>query len=166
MFTVSFRVTKRQVAAAAAVFVLAFAGGVWGKAAVSELRGDEVRAPAAAEIKVNKAEGETNAQRIAFLESFGWEVEPEEDEILEVVIPKQLDDVYLQYNEIQLAQGCDLSNFTGKRCKRYTYVVNNYPGQAEDVRANILTYKGKIIGGDICSVKLDGFMHGFVAPTD
>ena len=63
-------------------------------------------------------------------------------------------------------QGCDLSKYAGKRCKRYTYVIENYPGQAEGVRANILVYKNKVIGGDVCSVELDGFMHGFAQRTD
>ena len=144
MFTVSFRVTKKQVAAAAAVFVLALAGGIWAQAALSE----------------------TNEQRISFLETFGWEVEGEEDEIVEVKIPQEFDDVFEKYNEIQKQQGCDLSKYAGKRCKRYTYVIENYPGQAEGVRANILVYKNKVIGGDVCSVELDGFMHGFAQRTD
>ena len=44
--------------------------------------------------------------------------------------------------------------------------IENYPGQAEGVRANILVYKNKVIGGDVCSVELDGFMHGFAQRTD
>ena len=139
MFTVSFRVTKKQVAAAAAVFVLALAGGIWAQAALSELRGDPVQAPA--EAKVEKVAAKTNEQRISFLETFGWEVEGEEDEIVEVKIPQEFDDVFEKYNEIQKQQGCDLSKYAGKRCKRYTYVIENYPGQAEGVRANILVYK-------------------------
>ena len=51
MFTVSFRVTKKQVAAAAAVFVLALAGGIWAQAALSELRGDPAQAPAEAKVE-------------------------------------------------------------------------------------------------------------------
>lgn len=164
MFTVSFRVTKKQVAAAAAVFVLALAGGIWAQAALSELRGDPAQAPA--EAKVEKVAAKTNEQRISFLETFGWEVEGEEDEIVEVKIPQEFDDVFEKYNEIQKQQGCDLSKYAGKRCKRYTYVIENYPGQAEGVRANILVYKNKVIGGDVCSVELDGFMHGFAQRTD
>ena len=118
MFTVSFRVTKKQVAAAAAVFVLALAGGIWAQAALSELRGDPAQAPA--EAKVEKVAAKTNEQRISFLETFGWEVEGEEDEIVEVKIPQEFDDVFEKYNEIQKQQGCDLSKYAGKRCKRYT----------------------------------------------
>lgn len=161
MFTISFRVTKRQVAAAAAVFVLSLVGGVWGRAAISELRGSPVRADS--EVKVAKAAAKTEEQRIDFLESFGWQVEPEADEVVEVQIPKEFDDVFTNYNAIQKTQGCNLEKYAGKRCKRYTYVVTNYPGQTDNVRANILVYKDKVIGGDICSLELGGFMHGFVA---
>nr|WP_303841575.1 hypothetical protein [Anaerotruncus colihominis] len=75
MFTISFRVTKRQVAAAAAVFVLSLVGGVWGRAAISELRGSPVRADS--EVKVAKVAAKTEEQRVDFLESFGWQVEPD-----------------------------------------------------------------------------------------
>ena len=77
-------------------------------------------------------------------------------------IPKEFDDVFTNYNAIQKTQGCNLEKYAGKRCKRYTYVVTNYPGQTDNVRANILVYKDKVIGGDVCSLELGGFMHGFV----
>lgn len=160
MFTISVKITKRQILAAGAAFVLAFAGGVWAKAALSELRGEAVESSAS--VHVEKMQGKTQEQRIAFLESFGWEVEAEESEIVEVVVPKEFDDVMKQYNELQKKQGCNLEKYAGKRCKRYTYVITNYPGQTEHIRANILIYNGKIIGGDICSLELEGFMHGFV----
>ena len=56
--------------------------------------------------------------------------------------------------------------YKGKRVKRYTYEVTNYPGQASGVRANLLVDGGMVIGGDICSLTLDGFMHGFALPRN
>lgn len=159
MFTVSLKITKRQIIAAGAAFVLAFAGGIWARAAFSQLRGAPAKSDAV--VKVNKAAAKTGEQRLKFLASFGWEAQPEEAEILEVLIPKEFDDVMENYNAIQKSQGCDLKKYAGKRCKRYSYAVTNYPGQSENVRANILTYKDKVIGGDICSLELDGFMFGF-----
>lgn len=44
----------------------------------------------------------------------------------------------------------------------------NYPGyEGADgtVQANILVYEGAVIGGDVCSTELDGFMQGFDFPT-
>ncbi|MEM1484810.1 DUF4830 domain-containing protein [Oscillospiraceae bacterium PP1C4] len=167
MFTITFKVTKKQIAAAAAALVLAFAGGLWAKSALSELSGNLTQGPATVKtVKVEKTPGKTNEQRVAFLKSFGWEVEEQEEEILDVMIPKQIDDVYGNYNEIQKTQGCDLTKYAGKRCKRYSYVVLNHPEDAENIRANVIVYNGKIIGGDVCSIKLDGFMQGFAKETD
>ena len=160
MFTITWRVTKRQGLAAAAVFLLALAGGVWAKAALSELRGQPTQAKAETQ-KVYKEPAKTNEQRVAFLAAFGWEVEADPDEVVDVKIPKEFDEVYESYNAVQQTQGCDLKKYAGKRCKRYTYVVTNYPGQADNVRANLLVAGGKIIGGDVCSLELNGFMHGF-----
>lgn len=107
----------------------------------------------------------TNEERIAFLSSFGWKPSEEPIEIVEVIIPSEFTDVYENYNEIQKQQGYDLTKFKSKRVKRYTYAITNYPGQEEKapgtIRANLLVYDSKIIGGDVCSVELAGFMHGF-----
>lgn len=64
MFTITFRVTKKQLAAAAAALVLAFAGGLWAKSALSELAGDVAQAPA--EVKIEKTAAKTNEQRVSF----------------------------------------------------------------------------------------------------
>ncbi len=103
-------------------------------------------------------------ERVAFLSQFGWEVSEDPLEVAEVIIPSEFDDTYKAYNEIQKKQGFDLEKYKGVRVKRWTYEIKNYPGYAEDsgcIRANMLVCDGKVIGGDICSVELDGFMHGF-----
>ncbi len=106
-----------------------------------------------------------NLSRIAFLQSYGWEVSQEPCETVEVVIPEEFGDVYENYNAIQLAQGFDLRDYRGKQVRRYTYEVLNYPQQKEYIRANLLLYRGEIIGGDICSIYAkNGFMHGFALP--
>ena len=69
--------------------------------------------------------------------------------------------MYTQYNDLQLAQGFDLTPYRGKAVKRYTYEVYNYPDLPTGVVANLLIYKDKVIGGDVCTRALDGFMHGF-----
>ena len=106
-----------------------------------------------------------NAERLAFISQFGWEVCDEPLEVREVKIPEEFDETYEKYNAIQLSQGLDLSGYCGKRVKRWTYVINNYPDMPDNdgtVRINMLVYKNNVIGGDVCSVKLDGFMHGFM----
>ncbi|MBE6907748.1 DUF4830 domain-containing protein [Marasmitruncus massiliensis] len=165
MFTISVRITKKQIAVAAAVFIIALAGGIGVNAALSKLSAAPPKETTEA-VKIEKAAGKTNDQRVEFLKSFGWEVNPEEVEIMEVLIPKEVDEVFANYNDIQKQQGCDMSKYAGKRCKRYSYTVLNYPDGSEDVRANVIVYNGKIIGGDVCSTKLDGFMHGFAIEND
>jgi hypothetical protein len=112
-----------------------------------------------------KIPGKTNGDRLAFLASFGWGAEGDPLEILEVIIPKEFDEVYQRYNELQLQQGFDLSPMAGKRCKRYAYRVTGYPGSDEPVRAHILVYQDKIIGGDISSEVSGSFLHGFTPPA-
>ncbi len=107
-----------------------------------------------------------SSERMSFISQFGWEVSEEPTEVREIVIPQTFDDVYKKYNEIQLAQGFDLSSYAGMRVKRWTYSVKNYAGYEDKdcIRINILVKDGTVIGGDVCSTELDGFMHGFSKP--
>ena len=107
-------------------------------------------------------EAKSNQERIAFIRHFGYDVIKEPVETKDVLIPARFDDTYTAYNALQLSQGFDLEKYKGKRVKSYAYAVTNYPGEensAETIRANLLVYKGRIIAADICSVRLDGFMH-------
>ena len=108
----------------------------------------------------------THEERMAFLSQFGWEIDEDPIEVREVIIPEEFDDTYTAYNEIQKNQGFDLTVYAGMRVKRWTYTVKNYTGyeNKECIHANILVYNGLVVGGDICSVELDGFMHGFTMP--
>ncbi len=113
--------------------------------------------------------GSTEAERIDFLRNCNIEVAQEPLEISEIIIPAEFDEVYKDYNEIQVSQGFDLSQYSGKRVKRWTYRVTNYPGYDENsdaIRANLLVYDGLIIGGDVCSVELNGFIHGFIKDNE
>lgn len=100
-------------------------------------------------------------ERIAFLEKFGWQIEPDSESVKDSAIPAEFDDVYKSYNEIQKAQGFDLSAYAGKPVKIYSLKVQNYPENSEYVYATLILYDGRLIGGDIHSTALDGFMHGF-----
>lgn len=109
----------------------------------------------------------TNEERIAFLSQFGWDIDEDPIEVTEVIIPSEFDSDYEMYNKIQTAQNLDLLPFAGKRVKRWTYSINNYPEYENKkgvIRANILVYEGAVVGGDVCSIELDGFMHGFDFP--
>lgn len=103
----------------------------------------------------------TNEDRIIFLSEHGLNSSDNEIECKTVQIPSEFDESYLKYNEIQLQQGFDLSKFKGKSVQMYTYEIFDYNDTQEQVFANILIYNDKIIGGDISSASLDGFMFGF-----
>lgn len=63
------------------------------------------------------------------------------------------------------SQGLDLSKYKRKDVTRYTYKITNYPDYDGTVYANILVYRGKVIGGDICSADVNGFVRGFDGKT-
>lgn len=102
----------------------------------------------------------SNEQRVALLESYGWQVEPEPRGEREVQIPKSFDETYQAYNEIQLEQGLDLIPYQGKRATLYTYELIAYPTGEQGVTANLLIRRGRLIAADISSAEADGFVHG------
>ena len=107
---------------------------------------------------------ETNDERIAFLQQFGWEVDDAAVETQEVRIPTESNEVFARYNELQTQQGFDLEQYAGKVVKRYVYNVQNHP-DGENYRATLFVYRGKVIGGDVCSTAQNGIMHGFAMPS-
>ena len=103
----------------------------------------------------------SNEDRINFVKQFGWQVEAQAVKEQQVLIPAEFDKIFAQYNEIQRRQGLDLSHFKKKSVMRYTYTVTNYPNYEGTVYINILVYRNNVIGGDVCSADVNGFIHGF-----
>jgi hypothetical protein len=101
-----------------------------------------------------------NRQRVGYLESLGWRVDEDALDEQKVKIPISFSDVYLKYNALQIAQGFDLTRYGGLEATRYTYKVKNHPSSENDIVADIIVYKDKIIAGDIQSCAPDGFMNG------
>lgn len=99
----------------------------------------------------------------SFLSQFGWSVEKGSVESAEITIPDEFDKIFAGYNEIQRAQGLDLSKYKNKKMTRYTFKVSNYNGYDGVVFANVLVYRNKVVGGDICSGEINekSFIHGF-----
>lgn len=109
---------------------------------------------------------QTPEDRLEFIGQFGIDVSPEPVEECKTKIPKKFDSVYNEYNKIQLAQGLDLSKFRGKKVTRYTYQMLNYPPKSSgecytNVYLNLICYKDKVVGGDISSPDLGGFVRTF-----
>ena len=133
-----------------------------GRAVLLMLPGSDAAVSAS---NIRRQPGKTEEQRQACLAALGWSADPEPCEVLEVIIPKEFDETYQNYNKIQTDQGLDLTRYRGKRCRRYSYMVHNHPSGDEHVRLNLLVCSGKIIGGDVCSMGLDGFLQGLAFPA-
>ena len=150
MLVMTAKVDKRKVFFAigllAAVIVLVLAVGGGG--------GSAAEAPPA----------DTNDARVKFLTDLGWDITVSPVESGQVRIPKNPDEVFSRYNELQKSQGYDLSAYGGKTVTRYVYQVNNYPGAAGPVYATVLVCDGKIIGGDITDTGPGGRVQGFSQP--
>ena len=101
---------------------------------------------------------------VDFLKQYGWEVIGEPIEECEITIPKEFDKVMSSYNEIQKQQGFDLTKYAKKTAKRFTFKITNYPSYEGTVYANIITYRDKVIGGDICTADAKGFIHTLTMP--
>ncbi len=107
---------------------------------------------------------ETHADRMTFFSQFGWEIDENPVQVKEVIIPDEFDETYEKYNDIQRQQNLDLEKYKGARVKMWSYNILNYPGYENTdgiICGNILVYEGIVIGGDICSNELGGFMHTF-----
>ena len=158
MFIITAKVRKGRIAAVAAAAavvcgVLVAAAGLLGG------RG------AAASAAVSPKGVRTNEDRIAYLGSYGWTVSEEPVSVEELIIPEEFDETYSQYLDLQASQGFDLTEYAGKRVKRYTYQVTNYPTGETDIQAGLLIYKTTVSGGDVLSAQLGGFIHGLEMPS-
>lgn len=99
----------------------------------------------------------TNEERIAYLQSLGWEVEPTPILEQEITLPKEFPEVLTQYNELQRQQGFDLAEYAGKKLTLYTYRITNHP-DAEEADASLYVYRTELVGGDVHSTSFTGFM--------
>lgn len=106
----------------------------------------------------------SNQDRVDYLSAYGWQVSGEPVATQELLIPEEMDDSYTEYLALQNGQGFDLQKYAGKRVKRYTYEVLNYPTGETGVQANLLICKNTVVGGEVLSPQLDGFLHGLAMP--
>ena len=115
-------------------------------------------APAASGAKPS-ASVKSEKARISYLADCGWKVESPAAKEETVLIPKDFSPVFEEYNALQKEQGFDLSRYCGKEVKLYTYkVLDSKLG--DNVFAMLYVSDGTVIGGDVHSAALDGFMCG------
>lgn len=108
----------------------------------------------------------SNGDRVAYLESLGWQVEPEAVETLQFLLPDPLTDAYQQYNVLQKEQGFDLSAFCGQQLTRYTYTVTNYPDRPRGVQLNLYLCGEQPVAGDVVCAGADGFQTTLDYPEE
>ncbi|MBD5118845.1 MAG: DUF4830 domain-containing protein [Clostridiales bacterium] len=155
MIIVTARIPKKRLLAGAAAALCCC--GLAVIALAFTLGGQAVTA--SAEVKNIKS----NDDRVAYLNGLGWQVSPQPIATEELLIPKEFDDSYAGYLKLQSDQGFDLTQYCGKRVKRYTYQLTNYPTQDEPVQIALLIYKNRVIGGQIQSSS-GSFLHGLTLP--
>lgn len=159
MLVITTKLTRKKVVAGVLLAGFLLCGVIVLVADSGNTRASNAEAVIAAE--TSKPEKlKTAEDRVLLLQAYGWEVEKEPVEFMEVQIPKEFDATYAQYNEIQKEQGFDLQKYAGKHVMKYSYCVQNHPSGEAKVIATILVYKNKLIGGDVASAQLDGFIHG------
>lgn len=105
----------------------------------------------------------SNDDRVAYLNSLGWQVSGQPLATEELLIPETFDESYGDYLALQADQGFDLTQYCGKRIKRYTYQILNYPTGEEQVQVALLVYKNRVIGGQVQSSS-GSFLHGLTMP--
>jgi hypothetical protein len=156
MFVASLKFSTLKVAAVLLALGIIAAAAVWSRSQIA----------VQTDVSTKYTSVASNEKRVQFLESYGWKVNAEPVEVVEVLIPQSFNATYKNYNVIQKKQGFDLTRFSGKRVKRWTYRITNYPGVTDEVRANLLIYNDTVIGGDVSTVALNGFMQGLSQQKD
>lgn len=108
-------------------------------------------------MEINYGKIKTNEDRVNFIKSFGLSVKEEPAKEENFAMPENFDRVILGYNELQKAQGLDLSKYAKKKVTHYAYEVTNYDHDGT-VFVNLLVYRNRIIACDISSAEADGFV--------
>ncbi len=156
MFMVTAKLDRRKVIGGALALVALIAAAIF---IFGGGGGSETAAKINATVK-------SNAQRVKYLESLGWQVETEPVEEQTVTIPRDFSEVYEDYNALQKSQGFDLKKYAGFEAVRYTYEVKNHPTATGRVVADMIVYRNKVIAADVQSLSAEnGSMEGINFPT-
>ncbi len=153
MFILTARVNMRKI-----VITAALAAALCASAAAVLLLGPR-QAQAAAVVSPKGVK--TEEDRVSYLQQWGWQVSPKAELCEELILPEQFGEEYAKYLELQEEMGFDLTDHAGKRVKRYTYEVLNYPGEKTGVSAHLLVRRNTVIGGEIVG---GDFLHSLEMP--
>lgn len=150
MYVIHFKLHKRALLAAVAVFVLsAFTA---------------LLLPGCRSSKAQPIPAGTEEQRLAFLSDLGWAVTATPVETLDLQLPQPLTADWAKYAQLQNEQNLPFADYSGQSVRRYTYSVTNYPGIPQGVQVNLYVCGDQLIGGDIISLGENGFQTGLGFP--
>lgn len=94
---------------------------------------------------------------LTYLDTLGWETEG--NAVAErILLPETFGEEFQEYLALQTEGGFDLEAYRGKTITRYSFSVTNYPTGEDGILADLLVLDGEIIGGELRSNALDGFM--------
>ena len=103
-------------------------------------------------------DAQTNSDRITFIENLEYELLSNEPSVKTVTIPESFSDVYKDYNDLQRIAGYDLSAYKGCEVTIYTYSILPPESYSGECVFNMIVYNDRVIGGDVSSPSLGGFM--------
>ena len=98
--------------------------------------------------------------REKYLASYGCVIDPASETERTVLLPKKFEGTVRDYADMQTDQGYDFAFYSGLECRQFTYEVTNYDGCDGTVYAVLYVKGTRVIGGDIHSAEINGFMHG------
>lgn len=103
---------------------------------------------------------DTSAETLCrgFLEDRGWQVGALLSEEM-LWLPEGEDPTWTSYYALQRENGFLMEKYAGKEVQKFSFRIDNHP-DGENAYANLYWYDGAIIGGDVLSPALNGFMHG------
>ncbi len=154
MFVVTAKLSKAKIAIIGIVIIAIIAAVI-----LLVIGGDKPKEPQSVTVS-------SNDDRVAFLASYGWSVNAEPVQTQKVLIPQSVEsEVFSRYNELQISQGFDLTDYAGEKAMRYVYEVLNYPDATAPVYATVLVFDNTVIGGDITCSAPDAPIHGFAMPS-
>ena len=115
-------------------------------------------------VKDNGIVLDSEEKRRNYIESLEISLSDEPPVVKNIVIPAEFSEVYERYNELQKEAGFDLWEYRGEYAVQYSYTATGFTD--DTVKVNLILYKESLIGGDIASTRLDGFMTGLLPKTD
>ena len=104
----------------------------------------------------------TDAERAAFLREYGWEINENALETLDLVLPLSLEEAWADYVSMQNDQQLPFAHFGGQAVRRYTYSLTNYPDTPQGAQVNLYQCGQEIIGADIIVLGENGRQCGLL----